>query len=179
MVIRGEEVMYNRAIPCMLLLLCIIQGSVCFAKAPVKQVVQPLKESSSYFYAPAGIVCDAVLSENIHSSSTVIGQNVSVILTDNLKYKNKVIASSGSVISGTIIQNKIAGKGSDSTKMKIRFTSIRTPYNNIIPISAVFLTNDKSGYIYADTNNANDSIVMSANSKVNLLFDQPITVTAQ
>lgn len=178
MVIRGEEVMYKQTISFMLLLLLyLVQGNVCFAKASLGQVKQA--ESNSYFYAPAGMTCDAVLSENIHSSSTVIGQNVSVILIDDLKYKNKTIASSGSIISGTVIQNKVAGKGSDSTKMKIRFTSIRTPYNNIIPISAIVFTGDKSGYIYAQTKNREDNVVLSANSKVNLLFDQPITVSAQ
>ena len=155
---------------------CLLQASVCFASG-VKQLP---KESNSYFYVPAGIVCDAVLSENIHSLSTVVGQNVSVILIDDLKYKGKVIASSGSTILGTITQNKIAGKGSNATKLRIRFTTIRTPYNNIIPVSAVVKTSDKTGYITANTKDKDDnSVILSANSKINLLFDQPITVTAQ
>jgi len=155
---------------------CLLQAGGCFA---VGTKTLP-KESNSYFYAPAGMVCNAVLSENIHSSSTVVGQNVSVILIDDLKYKGRVIASSGSTILGTITQNKIAGLGSNATKLRIRFTTIRTPYNNLIPVSAVVMTNDKSGYITANTaENAENKVIMSANSKINLLFDQPITVTAQ
>jgi len=152
---------------------CIMQTGFCFGS---NQAQQP--ESKSYFYAPAGITCDAVLSENIHSSSTVVGQNVSVILLDDLKYKNKVIASSGSTILGTVTQNKISGMGSNVTKLRIRFTTIRTPYNNLIPVSAVVLTEDKTGYIKSDSKEE-DKVILSANSKVNLLFDQPITVTAQ
>jgi len=164
----------------LLLAVCLLQ-TVCFAaKAVPSKAKQATSESNSYFYAPSGIVCDAVLSENIHSSSTIVGQNVSVILLDDLKYKDKVIASSGSTVSGTITQNKIAGKGSDATKLRIRFTTIRTPYNNVIPVSAIVKTNDKTGYITADfSQNQTNNVVLSANSKINLLFDQPITVAAQ
>ena len=157
-------------------LICLMGTNACLASKAKPQT----PESNSYFYAPAGIICDAVLSENIHSSSTVVGQNVSVILLDDLKYKNKVIASEGSTILGTITQNKVAGMGSDSTKLRIRFTTIRTPYNNLIPISAVVLTGDKTGYIKPNsTEKSENNVILSANSKINLLFDQPITVTAQ
>ena len=158
------------------LIFCLLQGCTSFAS--VSKLLP--KESNSYFYAPAGIVCDAVLSENIHSSSAVVGQVVSVILIDDLKYNGKVIASSGSTILGTITQNKIAGMGSNATKLRIRFTTIRTPYNNVIPVSAVVMTKDRTGYITAQAKeNVENKIIMSANSKINLLFDQPITVTAQ
>ena len=157
---------------------CLVQAIGCYGANVVAKTKPITNESSSYFYAPAGIKCDAVLSENIHSSSTIVGQVVSAILLDDLKYKGKVIASSGSTILGTITQNKIAGKGANATKLRIRFTTIRTPYNNIIPISAIVATNDKTGYILAKKEE-NNSVMMSANSKINLLFDQPITVTAQ
>ena len=164
----------------LLSVLCLMQGSNCFAAKTVAKAKPVAPESNSYFYAPAGIVCDAVLSENINSFSTVVGQNVSVILLDDLKYKGKTIASSGSTIFGTVTQNKINGQGSDATKLRIRFTTIRTPYNNVIPVSAVVLTKDKTGYILASSDkNSSDSVILSANSKINLLFDQPITVTAQ
>ena len=48
----------------------------------------------------------------------------------------------GSTIFGTVTQNQINGQGSDATKLRIRFTTIRTPYNNVIPVSAVVLTKD-------------------------------------
>ena len=160
-------------------ILCLSSGSFCFGASTSAKLPQ-IRESNSYFYAPVGIVCNAVLSESVHSTSAIVGQNVSVILINDLKYKDKVIATSGSTISGTITQNKIAGKGSSQTKLKIRFTTIRTLYNNVIPISAIILTGDKSGYIIANSNKeAENSVMLAANSKINLLFDQPITVTAQ
>jgi len=117
--------------------------------------------------------------------------------------------------------------------MQIRFTMIRTPYNNTIPISAVIATNDNSGVLKGGTKkdaakeyvkdaaigsaagavlgtamgplsggsvgkgavygtalgggiglakavaNKGDDITVPANSKVNILFDQPITLSAQ
>lgn len=161
------------------LVVCFLQTGICHAAAKAVPKARTVNESNSYFYAPAGITCDAVLSENIHSSSAIIGQNVSAILIDDLKYKGKVIATSGSTILGTITQNKIAGKGSNTTKLRIRFTTIRTLYNNIIPISAIVLTDDKTGYLVAVKEENDNNVALSANSKINLLFDQPITVTAQ
>ena len=171
--------MYKKVVTTFILFtVCFLQTLGCFAANSVANKKPVNYESSSYFYAPAGIKCDAVLSENVHSSSTIVGQVVSAILLEDLKYKGKVIASSGSTILGTITQNKIAGKGANATKLRIRFTTIRTPYNNIIPISAIVATPDKTGYIIAKKEE-NNNVMMSANSKINLLFDQPITVTAQ
>ena len=159
------------------LIFCLLKGDICFGANFAKPRTF---EANSYFYAPAGITCDAILSENINSSSTVVGQQISVILINDLKYKNTVIASSGSTITGTITQNQVAGMGSDVSKLRIRFTSIRTLYNNVIPVSATVLTKDKTGYIVAQNKDKDDNkVVLSANSKINLLFDQPITVTAQ
>jgi len=184
-------------------------------------------------FVPAGITVNAVLSQEINSQSAIVGQSVSAVLTEDFIYNGQIIASSGSTILGSVVENKKATFGNRNAKMQIRFTTIRTPYNNIIPISAVVATSDSTGVLKGGT--AKDSakeyakdtvigagsgavlgtamgalsggsvgrgavygtavgagiglvkraadkgenIVIPANSQINILFDQPITMTAQ
>lgn len=102
-------------------------------------------------YVPAGVTCNAVLSQEINSQSSVIGQTVNAVLTEDFIYNGSLIASSGSTIMGSVVQNKKAGFGNRNAQMQIRFTTIRTPYNNIIPISAVVATNDSTGVLKGGT----------------------------
>ena len=60
--------------------------------------------------------------------------------------------------------NKKSGFGNRNAKMQIRFTTIRTPYNNIIPISAVVATDDMTGILRGGT--ALDSLKDYATSTV-------------
>ncbi len=98
-------------------------------------------------FVPAGITCQAVLSQEINSQSATVGQTINAILTQDFIYNNQTIAPEGSVIMGSVVQNKKAGFGNRNAQMQIRFTTIRTPYNNIVPISATIATSDNSGIL--------------------------------
>lgn len=102
-------------------------------------------------YVPAGITCNAVLSQEINSQNAVVGQNINAILTDDFVYNGTVIASSGSTLIGSVVSNKKAGIGARNGQTMVKFTTIRTPYNNIIPISAVISTSDNSGVLKGGT----------------------------
>lgn len=102
-------------------------------------------------YVPAGVSANAVLSQEINSQSAVIGQSVNAILTEDFMYNGSLIATAGSTVMGNVVQNKKAGLGNRNASMQIRFSTIRTPYNNIIPISAVIMTNDQSGVLKGGT----------------------------
>ena len=153
-------------------------------------------------HVPAGIKTTAILSQDINSKTALVGQPISAILTKDLKYNNELIAPSDSVISGNIVFNKRAGLSGKGAQMQIRFTTIRTPYNNIIPINALIETNDSTGIIKAaDIKNTSsiaetavaldgaleaaktittkgNNILIPANSTISLVFDQPITLGA-
>lgn len=102
-------------------------------------------------YVPAGVTTSVVLSSEINSQSAVVGSVINAILPEDFIYNGKTIASSGSVIQGSVVQVKKAGFGNRNAQMQIRFTTIRTPYNNIIPISATIATNDMSGILKGAT----------------------------
>ena len=183
-------------------------------------------------FVPAGVTCSAVLSNEINSLSAIVGQTINLVLPMDFKYNGKLIAPSGSTIMGSVVQTKKAGYGNRNAKMLIKFTTIRTPYNNIIPINAVIATKDGSGMLrgattldsakeYAKdgaigavtgtvagvvagairgdvgqgalygaavggtmglikrTTDKGEEIRIPANSEINILFKQPITLTAQ
>ena len=184
-------------------------------------------------FVPAGITCSAVLTNEINSQSAVVGSSVNAVLMEDFKYNNSTIASAGSVINGSVVDVKKARFAKRNARMQIRFTTIRTPYNNIIPISATVATSDFSGVLkggamkdsikdYAKdtvigagsgailgtavgaisdksigkgaiygaalgasagiikaTTEKGESILIPANSQINLYFDQPITLGAQ
>ena len=100
---------------------------------------------------PAGITCSAVLSNEINSRNAIVGNGVNAVLMEDFSYNGSIIASAGSVINGSVVFVKKARFGKRNAQMQIRFTTIRTPYNNIIPISAMIATNDLSGVLKGGT----------------------------
>lgn len=98
-------------------------------------------------YVPAGITMSAILSNEINSQSAIVGSVVNAVLAEDFIYNGVVVASAGSVINGSIVQVKKATYGNRNAQIQIRFTIIRTPYNNLIPISATVATNDLSGVL--------------------------------
>ena len=124
-------------------------------------------------HVPAGKTIEAILSQDINSKSAVSGAIVNAILIEDLRYQNTLIASCGSIVQGTITKAKKAPYSGKNARIEIRFTSIITPYNNVIPISAV-LAEDS----FKDMDKA-ERLSLFANTKIKIYFDQPITLGAQ
>lgn len=182
-------------------------------------------------FVPTGTSVNAILSQEINSNSAVTGQSVNAILTQDFKYNGQLIASGGSIVSGAIVSNRKAGPSGKDAQIQIRFTTITTPYNNVIPVSAIISTSNLTGILKGseldniskeyeksatksnygniisaaiDTGSKDDAndenhkatlgggigivktaiskgkdIVISANTSIKLVFDQPITLGAQ
>jgi hypothetical protein len=110
---------------------------------------QPLK--GSVVMVPAGATMSAVLTTPLSSETAVAGQAVSLALHKDFYYNNKLIAPSGSVVTGTVIEASKAKHGSMNGKLCVRFTQINTPYGTSIPISAVIKTDDSTGVLVGGT----------------------------
>lgn len=231
-----EENMFKNTL--MLLLTLSIFTTLSVNAQANYQVVTPYNNTASNLqgyalFVPAGVTTTAVLSQEINSNSAVVGQSVNAILTQDFCYNNQVIAAAGSVIMGSVVSNQKAGFGNRNAKTMVKFTMIRTPYNNVIPISAVIATTDSTGVLKGGTTKdsakeyAKDTIIgagsgaalgtamgalsggsvgrgavygtavgagiglikrtadkgedvsIPCNSEINILFNQPITITAQ
>ena len=173
-------------------------------------------------FVPAGVTCSAVLSNEINSLSAIVGQTINLVLPMDFKYNGKLIAPSGSTIMGSVVQTNKAGYGNRNAKMLIKFTTIRTPYNNkdgsgmlrgattldsakeyakdgaigaatgtVAGVVAGAIRGDVGqGALYGAavggtmglikrTTDKGEEIRIPANSEINILFKQPITLTAQ
>jgi len=183
---------------------------------------------------PAGVTMNVVLSQEINSSSAHVGQTINAITIEDFYYNNTLIIPKGSVVMGTIIKNNKAGVLYRDGKIEISYTAVRTPYNNIIPITASVYTSDLSGVLKADATKENlkdvaqtsavaaatgavagvivgaisdsstvgkgaiygsalglglgivksafekgEDVIIPANSMIEIIFEQPITLSAQ
>lgn len=132
-----------------------VNPSIVLAQENYTYIPQVPKESPNLqgyaLYVPVGITLNAVLSCEINSQSAVIGQVINAVLVEDFIYNGTTIASAGSVINGTVVSNKRATYGNRNAQTQIKFTTIRTPYNNIIPISASIATDDLTGVLKGAT----------------------------
>lgn len=133
----------------------LFSGGVTFANVNYSYTPPQIDKSDNLqgyvLYVPAGITMNAVLSSEINSQNAIVGSVINAILVEDFMYNGTIVASAGSVINGSIVQAKKATYGNRNAQMQIRFTTIRTPYNNIIPISATIATNDLSGVLKGAT----------------------------
>jgi len=109
----------------------------------------PLK--GSVVSVPAGANFPAMLTGELSSATAATGQAVSMALNKDFYYNNKLIAPSGSVVNGTVVEVTHAKHGSLNGKICVRFTQIVTPMGTQIPISAIIKTEDNSGVLTAGT----------------------------
>ena len=110
---------------------------------------EPLK--GSVVMVPAGIEFPATLMCELSSATAVVGNSITMVLSKDFYYNNKLIAPSGSTVSGTVIEATKAKHGSINGKLSVRFTEITTPVGVQIPISAVIKTDDSSGVLVGGT----------------------------
>lgn len=100
---------------------------------------------------PAGTDIKASLTTPLSSANMTTGQSVSMMLGSDFNYDGRVIAPSGSTVSGTVVEVSKAKHGSMNGKLCVRFNMITTPYGTQIPISAVIKTDDSSGVLVGGT----------------------------
>ena len=110
---------------------------------------KPLR--GSVITVPAGSNFNATLTTELSSASLTVGQPVYMVLGHDFYYGDKLVAPSGSSVSGTVIEVQSAQHGSINGKLSVRFNQITTPMGTVIPISAVIKTDDNSGVLVGGT----------------------------
>lgn len=118
------------------------------AKANVSQI-RPLQ--GKVVSVPAGTAIPTTATMELSSENLVLGQSVTATLSNHFYYDNALIAPIGSAINGTVVQVKKAGRAGINGQLMIKFTSIVTPYGQMIPISAKIQTDDNTGLLKGGT----------------------------
>ena len=116
---------------------------------------------------PQGYTLNVSLKEKLSCDDISISDNINVILNNDFIYKGIVIAPEGSIINGKIIR-KIAEN--NNCKVKSLFTNIITTEGTNIPISALFVGQNKNGYIISDKDSGLFNIIHT-----DIIIKQPIT----
>lgn len=102
-------------------------------------------------YTPAGITTTIITSMPISSETLYQGAIVNATLPSALAYNGQTIAPAGSMVSGSAIMIKKAGKANKNGQVYVRFNSITTPQGFRIPISAIVRTDDNTGILKGGT----------------------------
>ncbi len=111
--------------------------------------LQPLQ--GSLIMIPAGACIPAMTNMPLSSETMMLGQNVSIPVSNNYYYNNTLVAPAGSSLNGTVIDVKKAGHAGVNGQLMVKFTNITTPYGQMIPISGVIKTDDGTGLLKGGT----------------------------
>ena len=84
---------------------------------------------------PAGSEFPAVTISEISSKTMLLGQAVSLTLGQDYYYDGKLVAPAGSMVNGTVVQLKKASFAGRNGQLQIKFTSIVSPFGQMIPSS--------------------------------------------
>lgn len=116
-------------------------------KAPVVQSQNDNQLKGSVVYTPVGITAPALTSMPISSETLYQGAAVNATLPAAITYNGKTIAPAGSMITGSAIMVKKAGRATQNGQVYVRFNAITTPQGFRIPVSAIIKTTDNSGLL--------------------------------
>lgn len=100
---------------------------------------------------PANTTFAATTMSAISSETAKAGDSVTLYLSSDFYYGNKLIAAAGSRINGTVLKARKGGLANRNGQIQIKFTNIVTPYGQMIPLSASIQTNDGTGILKAGT----------------------------
>lgn len=101
----------------------------------------------SGFMVPVGSEIPAVTTGELNTQNMLLGQTVSLMLGQDYYYNNKLVAPAGSVVNGTVIQLRKGSYAGRNALLQIKFTSIVSPYGQMIPISGQIKTTDGTGIL--------------------------------
>ena len=105
----------------------------------------------SVFIVPAGSLFPAVTTMELNSASLLLGQAVNLSLGQDFYFDGKLVAPRGSVVNGTVVHLKKASFAGRNGQLQVRFTSITTPFGQMIPISGQIKTTDATGILKGGT----------------------------
>ncbi len=103
------------------------------------------------YIVPAGSQFPAVTTIELNSGNLLLGQAVNLNLGQDFYYDNKLVAPAGSVVNGSVVHLKKASFAGRNGQLQVRFTSITTPYGQMIPISGQIKTTDSTGILKGGT----------------------------
>ena len=116
---------------------------------------------------PQGYILNVTLKKNLTCDEISPSDNIEVLLSDDFTYKGKIIAEEGSMLIGKFVRKNI---DNNVCKVRAKFTNIITINGANIPVSAVFVEENSTGFINA----LNDGRLFEDNN-ADIIIKQPVT----
>ena len=88
-----------------------------------------------------------ITNSNITTQRNSVGEIFTATLNHPISVDGNIIVPAGSEVVGQITYTEDAGRVGKHAKMEIKFTSIKPPYGNKIPITGKVLTQDNTGIL--------------------------------
>ncbi|MEW5820718.1 MAG: hypothetical protein AB1782_11045 [Cyanobacteriota bacterium] len=133
-------------------------NSTYHTNAPLPQnQLQPLKGSVAT--APRGTNFEVTIQNTINSMSSRVGDTFTAQIDEPLIIDGQTVIPPGSELVGQITYVESAGRIGKNALMDIRFTSVKLPNGERLPVNAKILTTDSSGVLKGGKNS---NIVLKA-----------------
>lgn len=134
----------------LLIISSLVIGTIQPAYTQAQKTADAITLKERIVSVPAGYSFNAYFMTPVNSATAYTGQEITLALGSDLYYREQLIATAGSAITGTVIEVFKAKHGTLNGKLTLRFTHILTPDGTDIPISAVIKTTDNSGVLVGD-----------------------------
>lgn len=146
----------NKRLISILMMMSISSSAFAYQQAQTYQTVNPYPSSQTtlqgtVFMVPVGAEFPATTVSELSSKNMLLGQAVSLTLGQDYYYDGKLVAPVGSLVNGTVVQLKKASFAGKNGQLQIKFTSIVSPFGQMIPISGQIKTTDGSGVLKGGT----------------------------
>ena len=150
------------------MLLILTSGAFALPKfSDNKTKIPPDPVYKNTIMIPHGYILNSEIKENIICNDVNPADNITAVLKNDFIYKGKVVAPEGSIITGKFVKKIVNG---NFCKVKVKFTNIITPSGNNIPISAIFIEENSTGFI-----NACGDGSLFKDKNADIIIKQPVT----
>lgn len=121
-------------------------GASNYQSAPVQNSqMQPLQGSVAT--APRGTNFEVTLENTINSMTSRVGDTFKAEIDEPLVIDSQTVIPAGSELTGQVTYIEKAGRVGKNALMDIRFTAVKLPNGDKVPLNAKIITTDSSGVL--------------------------------
>jgi len=96
---------------------------------------------------PVGTSFEVITNADISTKNNHVGEVFTATLNQPITMGTDIVIPAGSEVFGQITYSEDAGRAGRNALMEIKFTSIKPPYGNKIPMMGKIVTKDESGVL--------------------------------
>jgi len=124
-----------------------INGNDMQTSAPQTTQYSPTLIQGTVSTVPVGSSFEVITNSDISTKNNHVGEVFTATLNQSITVGSEIVIPAGSEVYGQITYSEDAGRAGRNALMEIKFTSIKPPYGNKIPMMGKIVTKDDSGVL--------------------------------